>query len=115
MQQGVFGFGLLPALLFVGTAAGAQCGGAFPDWLEGVEADATRLSGATKVRPGTPDPGLSPEQMKHLQHNLYERGHDVGEIDGILGARTRAAVRREQLRLDLPADAWPTPQLLSRL
>jgi len=46
---------------------------------------------------------------------LQARGHDVGEIDGILGARTRQAVQQEQKRLGLPADAWPTPALLSRL
>jgi hypothetical protein len=43
-------------------------------------------------------------------------GHDVGEVDGILGAGTR--VRRsqtEQLRLGLPADGWPTPQLLGQI
>ncbi len=32
----------------------------------------------------------------------------------LLGA-TRAAVRAEQRRLGLAADAWPTPELLARL
>lgn len=76
---------------------------------------ATRLAGASKVRPGRPDPGLSVAQMKVLQRKLVQLGYDVGEIDGILGARTREAVRREQLRHGLPADAWPTPALLSKL
>jgi lytic murein transglycosylase len=76
---------------------------------------ATRLAGADKVDPGTPETGLSGEEMKRLQARLAARGHDIGEVDGILGARTREAVRREQLRLGLPADAWPTPRLLSRL
>ncbi|MEO0905866.1 MAG: peptidoglycan-binding domain-containing protein, partial [Pseudomonadota bacterium] len=40
---------------------------------------------------------------------------DVGGIDGILGAMTRAAVQKEQVRLGLPADAWPTTDLLNRL
>lgn len=53
--------------------------------------------------------------MKALQQKLQARGHDVGKIDGILGAGTRAAVRAEQKRLGLPADAWPTPALLNRL
>jgi peptidoglycan hydrolase-like protein with peptidoglycan-binding domain len=39
----------------------------------------------------------------------------VGEIDGILGAGTRAAVRTEQQRLGLPVDGWPTAALLNRL
>jgi peptidoglycan hydrolase-like protein with peptidoglycan-binding domain len=46
---------------------------------------------------------------------LQARGHDVGGIDGILGAGTRAAVRAEQARLGLPVDGWPTPTLLSLL
>jgi len=39
----------------------------------------------------------------------------VGKIDGILGAATRAAVQQEQVRLGLPADAWPTAALLAAL
>lgn len=50
-----------------------------------------------------------------LQKKLAARGHDVGKIDGILGALTREAVQREQIRLGLPADAWPTRALLDRL
>ncbi len=76
---------------------------------------ATRLQGAPVYQPGSPDPGLSGDRMKMLQQKLAARGHDVGKIDGILGAGTRAAVREEQLRLGLPADAWPTTDLLNRL
>lgn len=76
---------------------------------------ATRLAGADEVNPRAPDPGLSAEQMQALQQALRDRGLDVGEIDGILGARTRAAVRAEQARLGVPADAWPTPELLRLL
>jgi len=46
---------------------------------------------------------------------LKARGHDVGKVDGILGKLTRRAVQAEQVRLGLPADAWPTPQLLNAL
>ncbi len=76
---------------------------------------ATRLSGAGRFTAGNPDPSLSDAQMKQLQKKLVQRGHDVGKIDGILGAMTRAAVQKEQLRLGLPADAWPTMQLLNAL
>jgi len=76
---------------------------------------ATRLAGASKARPGSPEPGLSLDQMKRLQAALTDRGYDIGDIDGLLGMRTREAVRREQLHLGMPADAWPTPLLLSRL
>jgi len=76
---------------------------------------ATRLEGAPKFDPGRPEAGLSVEQMKSLQKKLAARGHDVGPIDGILGARTRDAVQAEQARRGLPADAWPTRALLDAL
>ncbi|KPP90593.1 MAG: lytic murein transglycosylase [Rhodobacteraceae bacterium HLUCCA08] len=76
---------------------------------------ATRLQGAPVYDAGNPDPGLSGEDIQRLQQRLTDLGHDVGGIDGILGAKTRAAVRAEQLRLGLPADAWPTRALLDRL
>ena len=76
---------------------------------------ATRLAGASVYDAGNPDTGLGPNQMKSLQRKLQSRGHNVGNIDGILGAGTRAAVQAEQKRLGLPADAWPTPTLLNRL
>ncbi len=76
---------------------------------------ATRMEGAQVYDAGHPEPGLSGSQMKDLQRKLAARGYDVGGVDGILGARTRAAVQAEQARLGLPADAWPTVELLSRL
>jgi lytic murein transglycosylase len=76
---------------------------------------ATRLEGAPVFDARNPEPGLSGAQMKQLQQKLQARGHDVGKIDGILGARTRAAVQKEQARLGLPADAWPTAALLNAL
>lgn len=76
---------------------------------------ATRLAGAPRFDAGNPDPSLSDAQMKSLQKKLAKRGHDVGKIDGILGAKTRAAVQKEQQRLGLPADAWPNTALLSKL
>ncbi len=76
---------------------------------------ATRMEGAPRYDPGTPEPMLTPEEMKLLQTRLRRRGHDVGAIDGILGRKTRAAVQKEQRRLGLPPDAWPTRELLERL
>lgn len=76
---------------------------------------ATRLDGAPVYNAGNPEAGLNSDQMKALQRKLQDRGHDVGKIDGILGAGTRAAVRAEQARLGMPVDAWPTPTLLSKL
>ncbi|NHQ75463.1 lytic murein transglycosylase [Roseovarius gahaiensis] len=76
---------------------------------------ANRLEGAPVFEAGNPAPGLSAEQMKDLQRKLAARGYDVGKIDGILGAGTRASVQDIQQKLGLPADAWPTRDLLNRL
>lgn len=76
---------------------------------------ATRLEGAPVFDPGNPEAGLSDGEMRGLQKALAARGHDVGAIDGILGEKTREAVQKEQARLGLPADAWPTRALLGKL
>lgn len=75
----------------------------------------TRLMGAEVYDAGNPDPGLSGEQIVVLQEKLTAMGYDVGKTDGILGAKTRAAVQAEQARLGLPADAWPTMDLLNAI
>ncbi|WHA42105.1 lytic murein transglycosylase [Agrobacterium larrymoorei] len=76
---------------------------------------ATRLMGAPVYNKGNPDPGLDDAAMKELQTKLDAKTHDVGKIDGILGSGTRIAVQREQQRLGLPADGWPTRELLDKL
>ncbi len=74
---------------------------------------AGRLAGAPAARRGTPEPGLSIDELKRLQEKFLELGYAVGAVDGILGAKTRAAVRQEQLRRGLPADGWPTAGLVA--
>lgn len=77
---------------------------------------ATRIGGAAPMQGQDRDiPGLSGEQTKELQRRLANRGFDIGKIDGILGAKTRAAVKAMQLELNLPADSYPTAELLRRL
>ncbi|RWC57983.1 lytic murein transglycosylase [Mesorhizobium sp.] len=76
---------------------------------------AARLAGAKQFDPRNPETGLNNEQMKALQTKLEARGYDVGTVDGILGTNTREAIRKEQMRLGLPVDGWPTPELLARL
>lgn len=77
---------------------------------------ATRLDGAPRVSQGRGNiNSLSDNQTKQLQQILQSRGHDVGKVDGIIGARTREAVRAVQLELGMPADSYPTAELLQRL
>ena len=47
----------------------------------------------------TDDPGLSRAQRRELQGLLAQRGHNIGEADGMLGERSRVAIRAEQERL----------------
>jgi lytic murein transglycosylase len=77
---------------------------------------ATRLAGAPPIHRGNGKvEGFAAAQVRELQQLLAKRGHDVGKIDGFLGAKTRAAVKTEQTRLGLPADSYPTPELVERL
>tara|TARA_R110002051_G_scaffold10079_13_gene38260 strand:+ start:6281 stop:7477 length:1197 start_codon:yes stop_codon:yes gene_type:complete len=76
---------------------------------------ATRLMGAPAYQKGNPDTGLDDAAMRALQTKLQSVGHDVGKVDGILGSGTRRAVQKEQARLGLPADGWPTQELLQAL
>jgi lytic murein transglycosylase len=77
---------------------------------------ATRLAGAPRVSPGrTEVESLSFNETRDLQQLLSKRGYDVGKIDGIVGAQTRAAVRDMQKKFGLPADSYPSAELLDRL
>ena len=76
---------------------------------------ANQLEGSPPFSPGNPDKGLNKNQMKLLQVKLKKLGYEVGEIDGILGAKTRRSVQKVQRTLNKPADAWPTIELLELL
>ncbi len=76
---------------------------------------ATRLDGAPKVNRGQAIETLSFDQIKRLQTILAKQGYDVGKIDGIIGEKTREAVRDVQIKLGLPADSYPTGELLAKL
>jgi lytic murein transglycosylase len=77
---------------------------------------AARLAGAPPyAAPTAQIHDWSQEQMKELQQQLARRGYDVGEIDGKMGAGTRAGVKAAQIKFGLPADSYPTPELLERL
>ena len=77
---------------------------------------ATRIGGAPAMQRGKPGiPVLSGEKVKELQTLLARQGYTVGEPDGKLGATSRAAVKQAQLKLGMPADSYPTTELLDRL
>ena len=58
---------------------------------------------------------LSRAQLLVLQTALNERGFPSGTPDGVMGPATREGIRRYQRSQDLPADGYPTMDLLERL
>lgn len=58
---------------------------------------------------------LSRSQLLALQKALNERGFPSGIPDGVMGPATREGIRRYQRSVGLPADGFPTLDLLQRL
>jgi lytic murein transglycosylase len=78
---------------------------------------ATRLAGAPVVSHAaakTVQP-LTTAQMMELQRLLNKHGYDVGDIDGKLGNATREAVKKAQIKTGLPADSYPSAELIEKL
>lgn len=63
----------------------------------------------------TDDAGLSRAERREVQALLSARGHDIGEIDGMLGDRSKAAIRIEQTRLGHEVNARAGQRLLRAL
>jgi hypothetical protein len=76
---------------------------------------ATRIAGAPAMHRGTPPPPLPFNDIKAIQTMLAKAGYDVGAVDGFLGLKTRQAVKAMQLKYGLPADSYPTAELLARM
>lgn len=52
----------------------------------------------------TDDAGLSRAERRELQTLLIGRGYDIGEVDGMIGSRTRDALKAVQAELGLEPD-----------
>jgi len=79
---------------------------------------ATRLAGAPNVdhEGAKAVQPLQTPQVMDLQRLLIKAGYEgVGDVDGKIGSGTRAAVKKAQLKLGLPADSYPTVELIERL
>jgi lytic murein transglycosylase len=76
---------------------------------------ATRIAGAPALHRGNPPPALAFADVKAMQAMLAHAGYDVGAIDGFLGLKTRQAVKATQLKYGVPADSYPTADLLARM
>ena len=76
---------------------------------------ATRIAGAPALIRGTPPPALPFKDVKDMQAMLARAGYDVGTVDGFLGLKTRQAVKAMQANYGLPADSYPTAELLAHM
>lgn len=83
----------------------------------GVGLLAQRLAGGPGVRAAWPR-DLTPlrrDETRALQEALNARGFNSGPPDGVMGRATRSALRAWQRSAGLPADGYPTAQLLQQL
>jgi len=76
---------------------------------------ATRLAGAGPVSRGLGVDLLTVAETKEVQKLLAAAGFDVGKADGIIGGATRAAIKAMQVKYGLPADSYPSQELLAKL
>ncbi|MDB5634920.1 MAG: Lytic murein transglycosylase [Tardiphaga sp.] len=66
-------------------------------------------------RPVAPIAQLPFNELREMQQLLTRAGFNVGKVDGIMGQQSRSAVKAMQVKYGLPADSWPTAELLVRL
>jgi peptidoglycan hydrolase-like protein with peptidoglycan-binding domain len=66
-------------------------------------------------KPAAPVAQLPFAELKELQQLLMRAGYNVGKVDGVLGQQSRSAVKAMQIKYGLPADSWPTVELLARM
>jgi membrane-bound lytic murein transglycosylase B len=78
---------------------------------------ADRLRGGEPFRQAWPreERVLTLAERYELQQRLAMRGFDVGEPDGLFGAKTRAAVRDFQAKAGLIPDGYASTEVLNRL
>ncbi|RZI92938.1 MAG: lytic murein transglycosylase, partial [Variovorax sp.] len=78
---------------------------------------AQRLEGGAGVQAQWPRDlvALSRSETRELQTALNERGFASGTADGVMGPATREGVRGYQRSVGLPADGYPSAELLQRL
>jgi lytic murein transglycosylase len=77
---------------------------------------ATRIAGAAAMRrPAMPVAQLPFNEIRELQQLLVRAGFTVGKVDGVLGQQSRSAVKAMQMKYGLPADSWPTAELVARM
>jgi lytic murein transglycosylase len=75
----------------------------------------TEWNNSPMQRPTAAVAQLPFNQLRELQQLLVRAGYDVGKVDGVMGQQSRTAVKAMQIKFGLPADSWPTAELLARM
>jgi len=78
---------------------------------------AQQIAGGPTIAQAAPadDEPLSHATVVDIQTRLARLGFYTDEADGLLGPKTRSAVRLFQKQAGLPADGHPTPEMVARL
>lgn len=63
----------------------------------------------------TDDAGTSRAERREIQQLLLNRGYDIGTVDGLIGDKTRQAIRQEQQRLGLTPNGRAGQKILQAL
>ncbi len=68
--------------------------------------------GFSKAWP-TDDAGTSRAERREIQQFLLNKGYDIGSVDGLIGDKSRQAIRQEQTRLGLSPTGRAGQQILA--
>ena len=80
-----------------------------PAWQNSATAQSAPLTQAVAAQPSLN------QAVTDLQSQLAARGYDPGPIDGMIGERTRAAIRAYQRDRQMPVDGQVSQALVSSL
>jgi localization factor PodJL len=86
-----------------------------PGQVEAAAAPAYAPPSPGPAAPAQPARPLTRAQITDLQWQLAVHGYDPGPADGVVGPRTRSAIRRYQADADLAVDGEPSLALLDHL
>ncbi|MDP4910239.1 MAG: lytic murein transglycosylase [Burkholderiaceae bacterium] len=77
--------------------------------------DRMRGSGMFQTAWPTDDPGTSRAERRQIQQALLDRGYDIGEVDGLIGAKSRAAISAFQQSKGITVNGRAGQQVLKAL
>lgn len=78
---------------------------------------ADRLQGGSTFITAWPtdDAGTSRAERREIQQRLIDRGFDIGDVDGLIGAKTRVAISEFQTSVGMPVDGRAGQRVLKAL